>query len=54
MYTMYVPVTAEDTAITITVRYGASKEDDEIVEVKEMGEGETHTFEENSEDMVSG
>ena len=52
-YTRSVTVTAEDTAITITVRYGASKEEDEIVEVEEMGEGETHTFEEKSEDMGS-
>eukprot|EP00091_Calanus_sinicus_P008778 TRINITY_DN2099_c0_g1_i10.p1 TRINITY_DN2099_c0_g1~~TRINITY_DN2099_c0_g1_i10.p1 ORF type:complete len:110 (+),score=44.90 TRINITY_DN2099_c0_g1_i10:187-516(+) len=52
-YTRSVTVTAEDTPITITVRYGASKEEDEIVEVIELGEGETHAFEEKSEDMGS-
>eukprot|EP00092_Neocalanus_flemingeri_P091894 GFUD01116586.1.p1 GENE.GFUD01116586.1~~GFUD01116586.1.p1 ORF type:complete len:151 (+),score=49.63 GFUD01116586.1:25-477(+) len=52
-YTRSVTVTAEDTDITITVRYGASKEEDEIVVVKEIGEGESHTFEEKSEDMGS-
>merc|ERR1711892_443801 len=40
-------------SVTITARYGASKEEDETEEVKELGEGETHTFEEKSEDMGS-
>eukprot|EP00092_Neocalanus_flemingeri_P094264 GFUD01119856.1.p1 GENE.GFUD01119856.1~~GFUD01119856.1.p1 ORF type:complete len:127 (+),score=39.37 GFUD01119856.1:46-381(+) len=53
-YTRSVTVTAEDTDITITVRYGASKEEDEIVVVKEIGEGESHTFEEKSEYMSAG
>ena len=52
-YTKSVTVTAEDTDITITARYGASKEEDEVEVVKEMKEGETHTFEEKSEDMGS-
>ena len=52
-YTKSVTVTAEDTDITITARYGASKEEDEVEVVKELKEGETHTFEEKSEDMGS-
>ena len=50
-YARSVTVTAEDTDITITARYGASKEEDETEVVKELKEGETHTFEEKSEDM---
>ena len=52
-YTRSVTVTASDTPLTITVRYAANKEGEEEVVVKEVGEGETVTFDEKSEDMGS-
>ena len=50
-YTKTVTVTAHDTAITVSARYGSSKVEDETVVEVELGHGESHTFEEKSEDM---
>merc|ERR1712179_261415 len=51
-YTKTVTVTAHDTPVTITVRYSSNKEEETVVEV-ELAEGESHTFEEKTEDMGS-
>ena len=50
-YTKTVTVTAHDTAITVSARYGSSKEEDETVVEVALGQGESHTFEEKTEDM---
>eukprot|EP00092_Neocalanus_flemingeri_P014838 GFUD01016019.1.p1 GENE.GFUD01016019.1~~GFUD01016019.1.p1 ORF type:complete len:108 (+),score=42.29 GFUD01016019.1:111-434(+) len=52
-YTKSVTVTAHDTAITVSARYGSSKVEEETVVEVVLGHGESHTFEEKSEDMGS-
>ena len=51
-YTKTVTVTAHDTPANIIVRYASNKGEETEVEV-ELGEGESHTFEEKTEDMGS-
>merc|ERR1711872_645842 len=51
-YTKTVTVTAHDTPATISVVYDSNKEDKTVVEV-ELAQGESHTFEEKTEDMGS-
>eukprot|EP00090_Calanus_glacialis_P001129 TRINITY_DN10793_c0_g1_i2.p1 TRINITY_DN10793_c0_g1~~TRINITY_DN10793_c0_g1_i2.p1 ORF type:complete len:108 (-),score=46.20 TRINITY_DN10793_c0_g1_i2:167-490(-) len=50
-YTKSVTVTAHDASIIVSARYASSKEEDETVVEVEVGQGESHTFEEKTEDM---